>query len=116
MLTEQIKESKNVISNEYEYSTNLLNCQSEFNQEIQKTGPNEAERRAKIEEKKRMEKEAQKKREYNNNMNKYMTNIRMHKYKEEQKNGIIQYKCEGYIYNNIPLTINKFDYKIRSNK
>ena len=38
------------------------------------------------------------------------------KYKEEQKNGMIQYKCEGYIYNNIPLTINKFDYKIRSNK
>ena len=31
------------------------------------------------------------------------------KYKEEQKNGIIQYKCEGYIYNNIPLTINKYD-------
>ena len=85
MLTEQIKESKNVISNEYEYSTNLLNCQSEFNQEIQKRGPNEAERRAKIEERKRMEKEAQKKKEYNNNMNKYMTNIRMHKFKEEQK-------------------------------
>ena len=85
MLTEQIKESKNVISNEYEYSTNLLNCQSEFNQEIQKIGPNEAERRAKIEERKRMEKEAQKKKEYNNNMNKYMTNIRMHKFKEEQK-------------------------------
>ena len=38
------------------------------------------------------------------------------KYKEEQKNGIIQYKCEGYIYNNIPLTTNKFVYKIRSNK
>lgn len=85
MLVDNFKETPNVISNEYIYSTNLLNCQSEFNVELQTTGPNEAEIRAMIEEKRRLEKEVQQKKKHDKNMNMYMANIRRYKTEEEQK-------------------------------